>query len=74
MAVHLNVLAFLDHLVEFFSSNADQRFFHTFSAAVAVELCGQCIIDLDIKTFQYFLKKAFRCMALLQKAGNRIDL
>ena len=54
MAVHLNVLAFLDHLVEFFSSNADQRFFHTFSAAVAVELCGQCIIDLDIKTFQYF--------------------
>lgn len=26
MAVHLNVLAFLDHLVKFFSSDADQRF------------------------------------------------
>ena len=48
MAIHLNVLAFLDHLVKFFSSDADQRFFHTLSAAVAMKLCGQCIIDLYV--------------------------
>ena len=74
MTVHLNRLAFLDHLVKLFSSNTDQGFLYSFSAAVAVELRRNLLINLHIKTVQYFLQKTFRSMPFFQKAGNRSDL
>ena len=49
MAVHLNGLTFLDHFIEFFSSDADQGFLHSFSAAVTVKFRRNFLIDLHVK-------------------------
>ena len=74
MTVQLYLFSFVYHVLQLFSSYTDQRFFHPVFVTVAVKLCGDGLIDLNIKAFQQCLQQRFGCMAFLQHCGDRSDI
>ena len=74
MTVQFYIFSLLNQFIQFFTSNTDQRSFNTALAAVTIKLRRNRIIDLNIKSVKHLLKKTLRCMSLLEKRCNRLDL
>ena len=66
MTFYLNRLPILHHLIQILSSYADQRLFHMFPAAVAVELCIHLVMDLQTELTQDLCEQLLRCKSTIQ--------
>ena len=73
MAFQLHRFCFLNHLVQFFSSDRYQRFRYTLTAAVAVKLGRHGIVDHKVHVSKQFFKNLLRSQALVKECGNGID-
>ena len=71
MAFYFNGFPIRNHVSDFFASNADQRLFHPFLAAVAGKLNIPGFQELKIHSLQDKLQKPLRCNAFIQKGGYR---
>ena len=71
MAVDLDGLSFVNHLLDFFLSYAEQCLFHTRFGTVAEKLCWKLFIDFQSKLAKNVLSNHFRRFSFIQKRSYR---
>ena len=74
LAAHFYGLPCIDHLLQVFLSNTDQRPLNSLFGTVAMVLCGNRIHDLKAKFSQKLLKDLLRCHSLIQHGCDRSNL
>ena len=70
MTFHLDRFSVIDHFLQIFFADTDNRLFHPFLRAVAGKGGIRLFTDFQIKVTENVLQQAFRCMSLLQKLRN----